>query len=99
MTRLHRAIANISFFIAVLLAFLLLFQDKVSLPPIVQSMGRAHVLFLHLPIGIIVLLGILRVFRPYIKAASFDYGFIFQLAVLFSLTTCLLGFFDPGAGI
>lgn len=93
MTRLHRAIANISFFIAVLLAFLLIFQDKVSLPPIVQSMGRAHVLFLHLPIGIIVLLGILRVFRPYIKAASFDYGFIFQLAVLFSLTTCLLGFF------
>ena len=66
MTRLHRAIANISFFIAVLLAFLLLFQDKVSLPPIVQSLGRAHVLFLHLPIGIIVLLGILRVFRPYI---------------------------------
>jgi uncharacterized membrane protein len=91
----QRILSNLSFFILVMLLFLLLFQNKVSLPPVLQATGRTHPLLLHLPIGFIILSFILWLFRKQVDAAAFEKMFVLVLhiAAFTAVLTALLGFF------
>lgn len=91
----QRILSNLSFFILVMFLFLLMFQSKVSLPPVWQATGRMHPLLLHLPIGLIILSFILWLFRKHVEAAAFEKMFVLVLhiAAFTAVLTALLGFF------
>jgi uncharacterized membrane protein/mono/diheme cytochrome c family protein len=91
----QRILSNLSFFIIVMLLFLLFFQNKVSLPPSLQAVGRMHPLLLHLPIGLLVISFILWISRKNIEQTSFQKIFILVLHVtaFTASLTALMGFF------
>lgn len=91
----QRILSNLSFFIIVMLLFLLFFQHKVSLPPLLQSVGRMHPLLLHLPIGLLIISFILWLGRSAIEERSFQTIFLLVLNVtaFTSALTALMGFF------
>jgi uncharacterized membrane protein/mono/diheme cytochrome c family protein len=91
----QRILSNLSFFIIVMLLFLLFFQNKVSLPPSLQSVGRMHPLLLHLPIGLLVISFILWIGRKTIESTSFQKIFILvlQVTAFTAALTALMGFF------
>ena len=91
----QRILSNLSFFIIVMLLFLLFFQNKVSLPPVLQSVGRMHPLLLHLPIGLLVISLVLWIGKKNIEANSFQNVFILvlQVTVFTASLTALMGFF------
>jgi len=91
----QRILSNLSFFIAVLLLFLLFFQNKVVLPAILQTVGRMHPLLLHLPIGLFILVVFLWLFKKNIEENSFQkiFLFILHIVAITSLLTALMGFF------
>src|SRR5262245_8796298 len=91
----QRILSGLSFFIIVMLLFLLLFQNKVSLPPSMQSVGRMHPLLLHLPIGLLVISFILWLGRKTIDQNSFQRIFILvlQVTAFTAALTALMGFF------
>lgn len=82
-------------FIQVLLVFLLFFQNRIDLPPWLQSIGRMHPLILHLPIGLLVMSFLLWLIRKKIDEKSFHTIFFFslQLTALAATLTALMGFF------
>ena len=93
MQYINRVLSGISFCLAFLLAFLLLFEDKLSVPGLFQSVGRLHVLSLHLPIGMLVLISLLIL----VKKKSFNPSFtdVLETSVLitsfFAFCTALFG--------
>lgn len=91
----QRILSNLSFFIIVMLLFLLIFQNKVSLPPSLQAVGRMHPLLLHLPIGLLVISFILWLGKKNIDAGSFQKIFILvlQVTAFTAALTALMGFF------
>ena len=91
----QRILSNLSFFIIVMLLFLLFFQNKVSLPPSLQAVGRMHPLLLHLPIGLLVISFIIWLGKKNIEAASFQKIFILvlQVTAFTAALTALMGFF------
>src|SRR6188768_568011 len=91
----QRILSNLTFFIIVMLLFLLFFQNKVSLPPSLQAVDRMHPLLLHLPIGLLVISFILWIGRKNIEPASFQKIFILVLHVTAFTAglTALMGFF------
>src|SRR5215203_4517010 len=91
----QRILSSLSFFIIVMLLFLLFFQNKVSLPPSLQAVGRMHPLLLHLPIGLLVISFILWIGRKNIEATSFQKIFFLVLHVtaFTAALTALMGFF------
>src|SRR6188474_2162412 len=91
----QRIISSLSFFIIVMLLFLLFFQNKVSLPPSMQAVGRMHPLLLHLPIGLLVISFILWVGKRNIEVTSFQKIFILvlQVTAFTASLTALMGFF------
>ena len=91
----QRILSNLSFFIIVMLLFLLFFQNKVSLPPSLQAVGRMHPLLLHLPIGLLVISFILWIGKKNIDSASFQKIFILvlQVTAFTASLTALMGFF------
>ena len=91
----QRILSNLSFFIIAMLLFLLFFQNKVSLPPFLQSVGRMHPLLLHLPIGLLVISFILWIGKKNIEPASFQRIFILvlQVTAFTAGLTALMGFF------
>ena len=91
----QRILSSLTFFIIVMLLFLLFFQNKVSLPPMMQAVGRMHPLLLHLPIGLLVISFILWVGKKNIEATSFQKIFILvlQVTAFTASLTALMGFF------
>jgi len=91
----QRILSNLSFFIIVMLLFLLFFQNKVSLPPSLQAVGRMHPLLLHLPIGLIVISFILWIGKKNIESTSFQKIFVLvlQVTAFTAALTALMGFF------
>ena len=91
----QRILSNLSFFLVVMLLFLLFFQNKVSLPPALQSVGRMHPLLLHLPIGLLVLSCIFWIAKKNIEHHSFQKIFILllQVTTFTAALTALMGFF------
>ena len=91
----QRIASNIILFIQVLLVFLLFFQERITLPPWLQSVGRMHPVVLHLPIGLLVMSFLLWAIRKKIEPNSFQTIFLFslQLTALAASLTALMGFF------
>lgn len=91
----QRILSNLSFFIIVMLLFLLFFQNKVLLPPVLQSVGRMHPLLLHLPIGLLVISLILWLGRNSIESTSFEkiFTLVLNVTAFTAALTALMGFF------
>ena len=91
----QRILSNLSFFIIVMLLFLLFFQNKVSLPPVLQSVGRMHPLLLHLPIGLLIISFILWLGRNSIESISFEkiFTLVLNVTAFTAALTALMGFF------
>ena len=95
MKKLTPIIFNIVFFIQVLLIFMLIFEQKVSLPVWMTPFGRMHPLILHFPIAMLVLVGLMQVFRKEFESESFTkiQSFILLFSVLSASLAALMGFF------
>ncbi len=95
MKLVQRILSNIIFFIQVLLIFLLLFQQKMVLPAWLQSVGRMHPLLLHLPIGFLLLAGLLWLFRKNFDTNTFHtiFSFALHLTAFAASAAALMGFF------
>ena len=90
-----KIMANAAFAVIVLLTFLLFFEQRLELPPVLQGFGRMHPLLLHLPIGLLLLTALLVFLRKYFESTSFDslISFLLHLAVLTASLTALMGLF------
>jgi len=88
---------NLVFFLNVLLIFLLVFEDKVQVPLILQVTGRMHPLLLHFPL-VLLFVGIFLEFlisfkkfqHPAIQEITTYFFYLFALTAAF---TALFGFF------
>ena len=92
---LRSLILNIVFGLQVLLAFLLIFQDRIALPTWLQVAGRLHPMVLHLPIGFLTLAFLLMILKNEFKKEAFRRVMLVVLLVS-SLSTsiaALFGFF------
>src|SRR5687767_2870460 len=91
----QRLVSYLILFIQVLLVFLLFFQDRMILPPWLQSVGRMHPMALHLPIGLLLMSFLLWLIRKRIEINSFKTTYIFflQLTALAATLTALMGLF------
>ena len=72
MERLNKIISDIVFVIQILIAFVLIFENRIELPPALQTFGRLHPLLLHLPIGLLLVTVIFLYVRRYFEGQGFD---------------------------
>ncbi len=73
-----------------LLCFFLLFYSRLSVPPFLQVIGRAHPLFLHFPIVLFVLFLVWTWFIPRQRSADLDEWLLLSVA-LTAVITALMG--------
>ncbi|MEO5583739.1 MAG: FN3 associated domain-containing protein [Saprospiraceae bacterium] len=90
-----KLLSNIIFFLAVLLLFLCIVQDKIALPPIMQSTGRMHPLILHFPIVLTSVLAVIWFSKSILHLPSMDrmFDLLFRWTVFLALLSSLLGLF------
>lgn len=95
MRRFQAVAANVLFALNLLLVFLLIFEEKVSIPAWLQPLGRIHPMLLHLPIGLLMLVGLLWVFRRSFAGEGVEqlFRFLVLIAALTSVMAALMGFF------
>jgi len=92
MRSFDRLAGNAVFALQTLLVFLLLFEQQLQLPALVQTLGRTHPLLLHLPIGFLVFLAVLPFLRREIPSKA--YGKVMSMGLsLTSLTAVLTALF------
>ena len=86
---------NVIFFVQALLIFLLIVEDHIQLPVLLQVAGRLHPVLLHLPIGLLVLFFIFLLTQNEFKKKAFrKIGLIILFLNSFTATfTALFGFF------
>jgi uncharacterized membrane protein len=90
----HKITNGTVLFLNVLLIFFLFFQNRISFPAWLQSIGRMHPLLLHLPIGALVVALVLVFFRNDFKSKPFTKvtQLIFAVAALSAALSALMGF-------
>ncbi len=95
MRRFQAVAANVLFALNLLLVFLLIFEGKVTIPTWLQPLGRMHPMLLHLPIGLLMLVGLLWVFRRSFAGEGVErmFQFLLLIAALTSVMAALMGFF------
>ncbi len=95
MKSFQRILSNLSLFLLVMLLFLVLFKDRITLPPILQSAGRTHPLILHLPIGLIILTFIFWISKKNFEQTGFQKMFLLLLHItaFMAALTALMGLF------
>ena len=95
MNTIRNLAANVAFSLNVLLVFIWYFEAKLHLPVFLEVVGRAHPMLLHLPIGLLFVLGLLWLFRGQFDRNSFGELFRLLLSVnaFFAAATALMGFF------
>jgi uncharacterized membrane protein len=88
-------IVNTVFVVQVLLVFLLVFEQQLVFPLWLQAVGRLHPLVLHLPIGLLIVTGILVIARKNFEGNSFDslIHFLLHLSAISTSVTALMGLF------
>jgi uncharacterized membrane protein len=95
MLKAKSLLLNFVFFLQVLLIFLLIFENRVTLPVWLQVAGRLHPALLHLPIGLLAFFSILLFAQNEFKKGAFKKITVITLLVT-SFTasfTALFGFF------
>ena len=95
MDKIKKWTPNILFFLQFFLAFLLLFEKYVSVPVILQPLGRMHPLLLHFPVVLVLLLCGLYFIRKKIEETSYRelHYYLLVLTALTTSFTALMGFF------
>ncbi|MBK9734676.1 MAG: hypothetical protein IPO92_06805 [Saprospiraceae bacterium] len=90
---IEKGISNISFGLAILLAFLWLCQKSIIVPEWMIFAGRLHPLMLHLPIGTILISGLIYAIKTRFDPAHFSeiFGFILKFSALTALLSGLFG--------
>lgn len=86
-------VINSVFALTTFLLFILVFRDSVDIPPWLQVFGRMHPMVLHLPIGFLILVVLLVLFRSGFKRKSFQnlLNFVLYLSALAAVVTALMG--------
>lgn len=72
MERLKKICADTVFVAQILIAFILIFENSIYVPPLLQAFGRLHPVLLHLPIGLLLVTVILIFTRQYFEGKSLD---------------------------
>jgi uncharacterized membrane protein len=98
MHRWKNSLFNISFALNCLLLFLLLFENKLSIPVWLQVAGRMHPLILHFPVVLVILYALTTLiagFRKENKDETYKNitDFLLLLCALSSVVTALAGLF------
>ena len=98
MQRWKNSLFNIAFALNCLLLFLLLFENKLSIPVWLQVAGRMHPLILHFPLALVVLYAFTTLIAGFKKENNNEIfrnltGFLLLLAALTSVLTSLAGLF------
>lgn len=92
---MRRIVLNVIFCIQILLLFLLVAADMIALPAWLQVAGRLHPLVLHLPIGFLIFLTIMFLYRHQMEKNSFQQmvGIGLLITSFFASVAALFGFF------
>ena len=98
MQRWKNSLFNITFALNCLLLFLLLFENRLSIPVWLQVAGRMHPLILHFPVVLVILYALttlIFVFKKESKDNSYQNttAVLLLLAALSSVVTALAGLF------
>ncbi|MDP4284585.1 MAG: FN3 associated domain-containing protein [Bacteroidota bacterium] len=97
MQRWKTILYNTSFGLNCLLAFLLVFEDRLSVPPWVQTIGRMHPLLVHFPIVLVILCVFWELFSGLKKTHTADQAVIGDWLLLFvsltAVSSALMGLF------
>jgi uncharacterized membrane protein len=70
MERLKKIIGEIVFSVQILITFILVFENSIVVPPVLQAFGRLHPLLLHLPIGLLLVTVLLIFTRRYFEGKT-----------------------------
>ena len=93
MTLFKALTSYLLFGLNLLLVFLLIFQNKIIIPDWLQTVGRMHPMLLHLPIGLLLLVVVLWLFRHEFEGVDKIFAFILSLTALSAVMTALMGLF------
>mgnify|MGYP001194422418 CR=1 FL=1 len=95
MERLKKIAGDAVFVIQILIIFVLVFEDRIVVPAILQSFGRMHPLLLHLPIGLLLVTVVLVFTSKHFeeKAASLLTDLLLHFTALTASLTTLMGLF------
>jgi uncharacterized membrane protein len=93
MERLKKISADTVFVVQILIAFILVFEKSISVPPVLQAFGRLHPLLLHLPIGLLLVTVIVIFTRRYFEGTSLEdlLSFLLHFTALTASVTTLMG--------
>lgn len=92
MKQIRKAGSLVAFAGLVLLLFLFLFENRLSLPPWVQVIGRMHPLLLHFPI-VLLLLSLFSYWLPQEPSMDTAWELIRLSAALTAIATAIMGLF------
>lgn len=95
MERLKVFFSNTVFVIQFLIVFILLFENRVEVPLVLQAFGRLHPVLLHLPIGLLLVTVILLYARKYFEGKAMDelVSLLLHVTALSASLTTLMGLF------
>lgn len=93
MERLKKIIADTVFVVQILIAFILVFENSIVVPPLLQAFGRLHPVLLHLPIGLLLVTVIFIFARRYFQGNSLDelVSFLLHFTALTASFTTIMG--------
>lgn len=96
----QRIVANSVFFLNVLILFLFVFRERLEFPEWLQAIGRMHPLMLHLPIGMLVLVLALIIFKKHFEQNALHALIVFALYLtsIASAFTAFMGLVLSGEG-
>jgi hypothetical protein len=94
MERFRKITGNVVLAIQVLIVFVLIFENQIAVPPLLQAFGRMHPLLLHLPIGLLLVAALVVFAERFIETGSKEIAtfLLYLVAITCSLTT-LMGLF------
>lgn len=95
MERLKGFFSNAVFVIQFLIIFILIFENRVEVPAVLQAFGRLHPVLLHLPIGLLLVTVILLYARKYFEGKSMDelVSLLLHVTALSASLTTIMGLF------
>ena len=93
MERLKKIIGDTVLVVQILILFILVFENRIEVPAILQAFGRMHPLLLHLPIGLLLVTFILIFTKRYFHGSSLDelVSLLLHFTALTASFTTLMG--------